>query len=106
MKKPVKAQSKSAGFWDEDDDSASTPAPAPKTPAVRPQSGEITLLEALSVHTTGGDHKQPLLVLDKLDPNWQELLCYSRELQTNLHVRRRDLVPVDVVDRVISSLAS
>jgi hypothetical protein len=106
MKSPAKAGSKSAAFWDEDDEPAPAPAPTPKTPVSRQQSGEITLREALSVHTVGGDHKQPLLILDKLDPNWQELLCYSRELQTNLHVRRRDLVPVDVVDRVISTLAT
>lgn len=61
----------------------------------------VSPAEFFAIHTSTGAR---VLILDKLDPNWEELSCYHYEYQRTMHLRRRDLFPMPVVQAAIDFL--
>ncbi len=57
--------------------------------------------EFFAIHTSTGAR---VLLLDRLDPNWDELLCYHYEYQKTMHIQRRGLLPVEAVGMAIDFL--
>lgn len=49
-----------------------------------------------------GDHRTTIIA--GLGCNWDELLCYDHELNRTVHLKRRDLAPLDAVDSAIELL--
>lgn len=76
--------------------------PQPATVQIAAKFREaVSPAEFFGIHTSSGARVQ---ILDKLDKEWEELLCYHYEYQKTMHLRRKDLLPVAAVQSAIEFL--
>lgn len=116
----VKAPSKKSLWDDEEDDKPAAPALNPGTTgeqssaytnAKKPAKAPVELPPLKIVQTPAdfhmircGEHR--VVVLDSISADNKDLLCYSYQLKSSIHMKREDLAPKDIVDRAIETVIS